>query len=195
MISFRGSHNVEDWYDDLDATQVSYPNVSGGYVHEGFYDAWKELKPSIMSATKTLMEQNQGIPILVTGHSLGAALAQLCAIDVANLDNQLSNSSLIYLYTYGSPRWGNNVMTDHFDNVTGYHFRLMNDKDIVPTVPYQEQGTYDLYVHTSRGIWYTSSCPLEYTQCDGSGEDESCSYIGDSLEDHVHYLAIHENCD
>ena len=51
VVSFRGTHNIADWLDDLDAVQTAYPNVDNGYVHKGFYSAWKDdLKSSVMES-------------------------------------------------------------------------------------------------------------------------------------------------
>ena len=35
---------------------------------------------------------------------------------------------------------------------------------------------------------------MEYTQCDGSGEDSDCDYIGYSVDDHLWYMDIYEDC-
>ena len=48
---------------------------------------------------------------------------------------------------------------------------------------------------TATEIHYTDYETLTYTQCDGSGEDASCSVTGYSIEDHLHYLNLHEGCD
>lgn len=49
VVSFRGTHNIADWLDDLDAVQTAYPKVDNGYVHKGFYSAWKDdLRSSVM---------------------------------------------------------------------------------------------------------------------------------------------------
>eukprot|EP01084_Bolivina_argentea_P234959 395517_1 len=106
VISFRGTHNIEDWMDDFDFIQVKYPGVTGGYIHKGFYDSWMEvLRGPVMLAAQELMNNNKGKEILITGHSLGASLAQICALDIASYANQTNNDGVIYLYSFGSPRW------------------------------------------------------------------------------------------
>ena len=122
-------------------------------------------------------------------------MAQLCALDIAKYVQLFEEStSLIYLYTYGSPRWCNAVMADYFESLIAYHFRVVNEKDVVPTVPLRSEGTHSPYHHTWREIWYTKDNPLNYTECDGSGEDKQCAYFGDSVEDHLNYLDIKESC-
>eukprot|EP00488_Nonionellina_sp_1-RS-2012_P003018 TRINITY_DN6121_c0_g1_i1.p1 TRINITY_DN6121_c0_g1~~TRINITY_DN6121_c0_g1_i1.p1 ORF type:complete len:116 (+),score=36.32 TRINITY_DN6121_c0_g1_i1:30-350(+) len=106
-----------------------------------------------MEAATALMDEYKHYPILITGHSLGAAVAQMASLDVAQYAKNTSNDALIYIYDYGSPRWGNVVMANYFDSVIGYHFRLVNEKDIIPTLPYEDMGDYAKYHHTSTQIW------------------------------------------
>lgn len=48
--------------------------------HQGFDEAWRALRPQVVSWIK----RNQPNTIVLTGHSLGAALAQLAAFDLAS---------------------------------------------------------------------------------------------------------------
>ena len=84
VISFRGSSNIQDWLDDLDFIKVPYPGVDGGEVHKGFYDAWLDLLPKVMPQAQSLLDAHKGGNVLITGHSLGAALAQLCALNISS---------------------------------------------------------------------------------------------------------------
>ena len=40
------------------------------------------LQPNITHAVSELLERHPGAPLYVTGHSMGGALAQLCAMDL-----------------------------------------------------------------------------------------------------------------
>ena len=35
VISFRGTHNPQDWIKNMEYGQVPYPNVKDGFVHRG----------------------------------------------------------------------------------------------------------------------------------------------------------------
>jgi len=190
VISFRGSSNFVDWLDDLSDTLVPYPWVSGGQIHEGFYLAWGELSNEVMTAAASLMTKYSGQTILVTGHSLGAALAQICALNISRYAQETSNSAPIMTYTFGSPRWCNLDVDDYYADMVGTNWRLVNMHDVVPTVPTQSDG----YHHTWTEIWYTTDSPLVYQQCNDSGEDPACSYIIVSAEDHLWYLDLYESC-
>lgn len=129
--------------------------------------------------------------ILITGHSLGAAMAQFCAIEVQNLNVVTTNDIKVHVYTFGSPRWGNEVMADYYNGLitSDYNNRVVNKDDIVPGLPAESWGFY----HTAPEIHYTDDDPLEYTVCD-TGESSDCSCWEISTDDHLHYLNIEETC-
>ena len=253
VIVFRGSHNTYDFYQDLRFEQVSYPGIKGGTVHLGFYQSWTLLAPAVMSNVSLLYQQYSGNvkSILITGHSMGAAMAQLCALNVSNLlksenvktenikngsTSKLIMQNIIYIaredkdsdtdtdydkdrlpiemYTFGSPRWGNGIMANYFNSIVDFHWRLVNMMDIAPLLPPQTSNVSKWitkwikthwnetieYHHTATQIWYTSDEPLQYIQCDGSGEDPECAYeisiwqLKQAANDHLMYLNMYEEC-
>jgi len=193
VVSFRGSSNIVDWLDDLTYNQVPYPGVENGMIHQGFYDAWEEVYDEVMSATKTLMNDHKGTTILVTGHSLGAAMAQIAAMDVKKYASSISDNAQIQVYTYGSPRWGNLALVQYYATTVNLNWRLVNVHDVVPTVPPTEIDGYS-YHHTWTEVWYTLDMPLTYEVCNGSGEDPACSYVITSIDDHLMYMDLYESC-
>lgn len=58
-------------------------------------------------AVESLLSVHQGAPIYVVGHSMGAAVATLCALDL--LFTFQLDAHRVRLYTYGSPRVGNDA--------------------------------------------------------------------------------------
>ena len=191
VVSFRGSHNAENWFDDFTYFQKPYPGVEGAYVHDGFYDAYGDLyKKGVGSDYLALIKKYPGKKTLSTGHSLGAALSQIAALNFSAM-----GGGEIETWTYGSPRWGNQPLINYFATKIPINWRLVNLHDIVPTVPPEKgPGITSPYHHTWTEIWYTSDSPLKYKQCNGSGEDKSCDYVVPSAEDHLEYLDIHESC-
>jgi len=127
LISFRGTQATH--VKDL-ATNVHIKLVSGpaGKVHEGFLGAlgavWDDL-------IKFIRNERGSRALWVTGHSLGAALATLA---VARL--RLESVELNGLYTFGSPRVGDEDFTRAFDaDIKDQTFRYVNNNDVVPRVP------------------------------------------------------------
>lgn len=53
-------------------------------VHHGFYSAYHNtsLRPAILNAVQRIMDLYGDIRVMVTGHSMGGAMASFCALDL-----------------------------------------------------------------------------------------------------------------
>ena len=133
VIGFRGSEEtgIWDWITDLRFVQQVYPygevKNSQVKVHNGFISAYKSVREAIHSQVKNSPHQR----VICTGHSLGGALATLCALDVQyNFpDKQVS------CYTFGSPKVGNSYFKDSFNKRVPQTYRFVNSADTVPALP------------------------------------------------------------
>lgn len=58
-------------------------------VHHGFYSAYHNttMRPGILDAVKTSKEIFGDLKIIVTGHSMGGAMAAFCALDLKVITN------------------------------------------------------------------------------------------------------------
>lgn len=123
ILAFRGTADFADWQIDLNAVPRAMPGRPGIRVHCGFWDAWASVAPEISAAIAALPP---ALPVYITGHSLGGALAQVGA---AALDH---NPNLAACYTFGSPR----VADQGFDALVACpHYRVVDNWDLVPSVP------------------------------------------------------------
>ena len=59
-------------------------------MHRGFYYAYHNttLRPAILNAVERAKECYGDIPIMVTGHSMGGAMAAFCGIDLKVIINK-----------------------------------------------------------------------------------------------------------
>jgi thioesterase domain-containing protein len=57
---------------DFDFPLTSY-QCNGCKVHEGFHKIWEDLANNLLACAYTLHSNHPEAPIIVTGHSLGAA--------------------------------------------------------------------------------------------------------------------------
>jgi triacylglycerol lipase len=132
FVSFRGTQDLADWLQDLDAVTENYAQLPGfGQVHAGFQDVYQLCRASIAA---NLAEACLGCDqILITGHSLGAALAVLAAPDVFR--NMPPNTIEPRLITFAGPRVGLSDFATAFNTLIESCFRLVNFLDIVPLVP------------------------------------------------------------
>lgn len=153
VLAFRGSADLSDWEINLDAVRVPMPGRPGVEVHAGFLARYQEVGAAAQAAVLTRVGPK--LPLYVTGHSAGGALAQLAAA-------ALDPDRLAACYTFGSPR----VATASFDSVIAKvpHYRVVNDWDLVPGVPapwwrgYEHVGdprllepAYDVVLRRDRG--------------------------------------------
>jgi len=184
QLSFRGTQpaSLLNWLTDIEAGKTEpYPNIPNALVHSGFYRAYEGVRTQVQQALKGLISKNpQFKQIHITGHSLGGALAVVCALDLIESSFPLP----ITVYTFGEPRVGNIYFAQYFDAHIPDNWRVVNKADLVPHVPDELMGFH----HISTEVWYKTTATYEI--CNGSGEDPKCS---DSLllyyiPDHWTYL-------
>ena len=123
VIAFRGTEPNEgsDLGFDLRAWPLTLPG--GGRVHRGFFDAFAAVQRDALAAI-----QNASGRLLITGHSLGAAMATICAA-VAPVEKRAG----MLLCTFGSPRIGDDAFAASLAGVT--HLRHAGAIDVVSRVP------------------------------------------------------------
>lgn len=107
----------------------------GAAVHHGFHDAYLDLRVKIRAALKN----QSGKHLFITGHSLGGAMAQLAAWDIAA--NRYGGFKSITIITSGAPRVGNAAFAQRFVSAVPDNLRIIVHQDPVPTVPWVE-GQY-----------------------------------------------------
>ncbi|NJK38377.1 MAG: hypothetical protein HC825_01470 [Oscillatoriales cyanobacterium RM1_1_9] len=135
MIIFRGTQQTNEWLQNLLAVQVEptvdrYPFDFEGKVHRGFANLYAEVADQVIVAAQQL---NPAIPCYVSGHSLGASLATLAALDIANRVPALKNQ--VQLYTYASPRVGDPTFASAHSQLVPNSYRVVNLGDAIPLVP------------------------------------------------------------
>ncbi len=146
VIAFRGTEPNE-WNDikaDMDATKALAETV--GHVHRGFKkevdDLWPQLEEMLV-ANKT----NLAKKLWFTGHSLGGAMASICAgrCLLSHIDTQPEQ-----VHTFGSPRVGTKRYINH---AKIDYYRWVNNNDIVPKSPPAWLG----YRHSGEEVYLDSN--------------------------------------
>ena len=117
---------------DVNGEQLANKATSAK-MHEGFVEAYM----SIQNELHPYVEMTKPAKLTMTGHSLGGALATLCAIDFRLTYNDRFN---IELFTYGSPRVGNHSFVELVNRHIPESVRFVNGLDIVPGVPGRING-------------------------------------------------------
>ncbi|KAK9767808.1 hypothetical protein K7432_002089 [Basidiobolus ranarum] len=187
VVAFKGTSPLDsaEWLSDATLTRTQASSYVYGEVHSGFFNKLfpqqhttgkvKRSNPYVeiihCIQKEALAFQNQGdpirpIPLWITGHSLGAALASLFFARVMKSKDDLeySRTGLILKdgYTFGCPSLGDGRFASEFASHTNLPFtnqstlwRVVNDADIVARIP---TGNDDL--DTLR--FFTSSSLLNY---------------------------------
>ncbi|KAH8976636.1 Alpha/Beta hydrolase protein [Lactarius akahatsu] len=117
---------------------VLFPNIpSDVKVHAGFVKEHKKTAPQILKEVKRLMAENSSTHVILIGHSLGGALAEL---DTLFMKLNLPASTTVRGVTFGTPRVGNPAWATYFDSQIADFTRMNNNRDMVPIVPGQLLG-------------------------------------------------------
>ncbi|MCM8612501.1 lipase family protein [Accumulibacter sp.] len=128
VVAFRGTepNDPSDLFDDAEFLLTQWCDAKGcgalGKVHEGFARAAHQegVFGRVMAYLNALPRDHR---VLITGHSLGAALATLLASWVPSA----------HLFTFGSPRVGNAAFAATMDGRIAT--RYVNCCDLVTQVP------------------------------------------------------------
>ncbi|PKH33506.1 MULTISPECIES: lipase family protein [unclassified Shewanella] len=129
IIAIRGTQLIADWGTNA---QLGLSVGDGNQiVHAGFNNAFASLRQQIATFLDKWRISNPGKAIHFVGHSLGGALASLAA-DWASVNNYASN---INLYTFGSPRVGQQGFASANTHRLNQIFRCTHGADVVPKVP------------------------------------------------------------
>lgn len=129
LISIRGTQTPAEWLADFTPVPVPFfESPSMGLVHVGFAVFYRKVKTSIQAALKNIGSATR---ITVLGHSLGGAMAVLCAADI---ERNIGKTN-IDVCTFGGPRTGKIDFRIHFNKEISKCFRVVNALDIVPHVP------------------------------------------------------------
>lgn len=200
IIAFRGTQerSIRNWIEDLFWKQLdlNYPGMPDAMVHRGFYSAYHNttLRPVILSAVQEIRELYGNINIIVTGHSMGGALASFCALDLT-VNYGLQG---VQLMTFGQPRVGNAAFASYFSKHVPWTFRVTNGKDMVPHLPpYYTYFPQKTYHHFPIEVWLHDIGAGNQTNllekiCNSSGEDPTCSRSvrANSISDHLKYYGV-----
>jgi hypothetical protein len=188
QVAYRGSKTAANFALDFEVqlitlfmgrTKTSVNTCVGCEVHSGFYKGMESVLPQTVAAVKKAIAAsgNTGSDplLLVTGHSLGGALAALTAYELVNKPEITSLVETIHVTTFGEPRVGNAAFASHFDMALPNAWRVVNAGDTVPHTPISEFG----YYHEGIEVWMKEAGTKEYSIC--TTEEESDSGCSNSL--------------
>jgi len=135
MIAFRGTSllSILDWLEDLNFFQIERI-CPGCEIHEGFWYAYQSIRGQFLQYVTQARKAFPTADVVITGHSLGGALAYLAAVDLS----LTAGINVTHSYTFGQPRVGNRIFADTWAQIfleQATFYRVTHGADPVPHVP------------------------------------------------------------
>jgi Fibronectin type III domain./Lipase (class 3). len=128
VVVIRGTH-YEEWLGNMDTTGDRF--VSGMINHYSFYEAMQDVKTQLATYTTNISNPL----VLITGHSRGAAVANLLAHNL-NSDSNYGLSD-VFAYAFATP---NNTTQPSASDRNIFNFCFTDD--FVPKLPLNNWGFY-----------------------------------------------------
>ncbi|XP_052276013.1 uncharacterized protein LOC127875198 [Dreissena polymorpha] len=158
-------------------------------VNSYFNSTFKRLyDPCIRDSVKQLAKDFKNYEVVVTGYSLGGALASLTAY--ALVKEGVVAKDRLTLYTFGSPRVGGKRYSIDHDETVPNSWRIINWHDIAPMLPLEIAG----YYHHKTAVLYIDNIfpDLGYIVCTDEEKDVRCQLPvpWPSLDQHTTYFGI-----
>ncbi|EPE10300.1 lipase [Ophiostoma piceae UAMH 11346] len=167
VVTYRGSSSIRNWLANIQIDQVPCSKyLSAGLsasigssckLHEGFAKAWTSLSNDTYNGVAKALAAHPSAAIVVTGHSLGGAVATIAAAELR------SKGYTVDLFTYGSPRVGNTGFVSYLSSQGPVgsvgssgtsHYRITHMDDPVPQLPPSDVLNY---FHTSPEFWLSNA--------------------------------------
>jgi triacylglycerol lipase len=157
VVALRGTESTMEWWDDFHWELVPFTQIpAGGKVAQGFYDIYNSIgtmapgqqgtsAPSVVAADvaqAATSGQAAGIdpaslPLVVTGHSLGGALATLLVTDLS-----ATTALQPQAWTFASPKVGDATFAARYARLSTVSWRIYNQVDVVPHFPIDVSDSY-----------------------------------------------------
>jgi len=186
IISVRGTEGFGNTIIDMIlflSSDKLIPGCPECRIHSGFYMAWRSVEKAIAIPVAEQFAQYPDYQLLITGHSMGGALATLLGLSYQNLGKSP------FVITFGQPRVGNPAFANFVDTVfspldltdsqklvnSSSLMRVTHGNDPVAHIPFQDWGYRhhggEYWIHKKRENMTITTHDIKYCH---HGEDPAC---------------------
>lgn len=149
VVAFRGSWSTKDWQTNAQLSGQEVDKILGGTLHKGFYTIANSFIPHLDPVFEKLRITDKDT-FYFTGHSLGGAIAQICAGGYISLSTKkqisikdsLGEEKIIHLtpnqvksITFSAPMPGDRVLDIDVEKKLGVN-NILNFYSSADPVPY-----------------------------------------------------------
>ncbi|KLU82466.1 hypothetical protein MAPG_01538 [Magnaporthiopsis poae ATCC 64411] len=149
VLAFMGSKSPTSYLLELDFTVASIPDLCQECkVSYGLNMVWVQTQKSIVNAINSARQQFPGFRIVAAGHSGGGGL-----VSIATSYLRAKYGIAMDLYTFGSPRVGNEVWAQFVTDqapAMGNNYRVTHHNDPIVAIP---PAWIDHMSHISPEYW------------------------------------------
>ncbi|KAM3538046.1 hypothetical protein ARSEF1564_009035 [Beauveria bassiana] len=156
VVAFKGTDPLSyvdvttDLIKNMVAANDLFPKCADCSIHNGFMRAFSSVRADLEQTLKAELAKpgQESFRVVITGHSLGGAVATVAAPYLR------TQGIACDLYTYGSPRVGNQEFANLITNDSNFSARITNGNDFVASVPFGSLFQLGFYAHTYPEYWY-----------------------------------------
>lgn len=133
---------------DLDYEQIELESIMN-YIpglrgHKGIYNSYRAVRPLLLQILSRYLNTNT--QLVITGHSLGGGLSQICTLDLAYY-------APIH-YSFAAPLIFNRVGYEAFSKFVRYSYRIANLSDLVVLCPLPVMSNKNAFYHVGQLIYF-----------------------------------------
>lgn len=187
-VVLRGTDSRLNIINDLKFKKTKYlDRACNCYVHTGFYEISNRIKDTIISNIKNIKKKYNNYDVILTAHSLGAAVHSLLILELYKVNISA------FLYNYGQPRVGDKNFARFFNNKIKNYYRYTHYKDIIPHIPPININ----YYHSCGEIYEDENGRFKNcskTNCEDSTCSEQFNLVETNVPDHLFYFNQSVSC-
>ena len=175
VVAFAGTKDWENWGTN---TQWAWRNASTinpeakGRIHRGFASAYKDVRNRVRDWCQKHASGQGYSPLLVCGHSLGSAISEVCAYDLALNGHQVAHFSL------APPRVGDADWVKGYSSTLQFSAQFTVKGDLVPDVGPRSFG----FLHVPNQYLFEASVPCSTREADPAQVPlkDTCDAVSDT---------------